>query len=567
MLRWLELPMEHVVVNRDNQYGLLFEYLSSFISPSLRAEMAADQIRFLERLGLVADGELTRKGKNTWLRINFYEFAPPYGIKRRRLRGLEGFSWLEDVSHVDLVEKFQTGCIDYSSDGLVVGHRLAPSKYRVVTEIVVDDLRESVMRHHEALAYVVEEYEKVKSGWGESVDIRGDYYRGRLRSDVQCVVHAPSRGFGLYTKIPNRVEWRVKSAKKRIVTAGDRTLVIGDSRVLEVPAPTVGIYSDYTYGISAEAEPSDDPQLLRLGLALIVIILRRLYNIHVDLFKYDVFILGERKVVALHEVESAGLLPRIDWAELQGRVGDYSPDMLDEVFLMQVDEIAYSSFVSLGLDWELVKSYALRVIRYFRLREMLELKVGGLTLNVRKPSTALKTLTLAVEELTLREDLKAGLYGLAFFDGERCISAVGMRELGQPQPIYHDLLTAISARLDEGFQVVTYDIQVLYDGLRRAGLKTLESLVTGFERVGRVVSLRERLQEVLGESVSLETLEEALGLQRNVDLKELVRSRVPRLSYIRRIPRSLEDGLRGYLESEARNVYMAWLVYEALRGR
>jgi len=569
--RWLGLPMEHVPVNRENLYSRLFEDLASLSSPVLKKEMNADEMRFLESLNLAEDGELTRGGKTAWMKMNFYEFAPPFGIKRRRMRGLEGFDWLEDVSHVDLVEKFQPGCIDYSSDGLVVGHRTAPGKYRVVTEIIVDDLSESVMRHHEAMAYVMEEYEKTKHLWGEVPNLRRDYFQGRIQSLVQCVVHAPSSGFGIFSKIPNRVEWRMIAGRRKVLTVGDRTIVTSDRKSIEVPTPTVGIYGDYTYGVSVEADPTDDPELLRLALAYIVILLRRLYNVYLDLIKYDIFILGERKVCALHETESAGLLPRINWSELERKIMEYEPDGLDEVLLEQVDEIAFSSFIALKLDWEAVRNYAARVARLFRLREMIEVKLGGITLNVSKPSRSLKAITFSVEELSLREDLRAGIYGLACFDGEETGMAVGVKEFGQPAPVNNEFLSLLSSRIDEGFQVIVYDLRTTYDALARAGLRTLESLIIGCERAGRLVSLREKLADVLDESLPLETLEKALGLQREVGVMELAvrreieRSRRLGMGKIREIPQRTAEILRKYLETEALNVYTAWLVYEALR--
>ncbi|MEM3031939.1 MAG: helicase-related protein [Nitrososphaerota archaeon] len=569
---WIEMPMEHVMVNPENQYSKLFESLYAFQSPVLRPQIGAGNIRFLETLGLLNGGELSRAGKSTWMKMNFYEFAPPFGIKRRRLRGLDGFSWLEDVSHVDLVEKFQPGCIDYSCDGLVVGHRSAPRRYRVVTEIVVDDLRESVMRHHEALAYVIEEYERTKSLWGEQPNLRSDYMHGKLHSAVQCVVHAPSSGFGLYTKIPNRVEWRLISGRRRVFTVGDRTLVTSESKNIEVPTPTIGIYSDYTYGLSVEADPSDDPELLRLALAYTLILLRRVRNIPLDLIKYDIYVMGERKIVAIHETESAGLIPRIDWSEVERIAAEYVPDGLDEVLLNQVDEIAYSAFISLKLDWSVVKTCAVRLARYFRLQEMIELRLGDLRLSVRKPSRALKTLTVAAEELTLRDDLRTGLYGVACFDGEKTVVSVGLRELGQPEPVNPELLTLLSARLDEGFHIVVYDMNTIYSGLDRAGLRMVDALLRGCETSGKLISLREKLEDVLKETLPLETLEAALGLGRDVGLKDLVirremaRSRRPSIAFIRTIPWRLAESLGRYLENEVRNVYMAWLVYEAVKG-
>ena len=571
--KWMELPQEKVIVNKDNLYGKLFEALFKHVSPQLRHELTRDELRLLRDLGLEHDGELTRRGKMTWLKMNFYEFAPAYGIKRIRVSRLGDQEYLEDISHVDLVEKFQIGCIDYSSDGVVVEHKLGGRSSRTVTAVYVEDLSEGVLRRHDSLAQVLEEYEKAKWRWGERPDLRRDYFAGKIHTDVRCVVHAPSSGFGLYTKIPNRAIWRIISDRRHIKVVGDRTIAIRESRIVEVPAPTSGIYSDYTYGISFEVSSDEDPQLLRLGLAFLIIILRRLLGIAFDTIKYDVMIMGERKVVGMHETESAGLLPRIDWQDLAERAREYVPDELDEVFLEEVDELAYSSFIALKLDWDLVKRQALKILDYLLLMERLRIELAGRSIAIPRPSRALKLASISAASLLLREDLRSGLYGVAIFDGEEALTSAGFYELGEPDQSHMGLLTYLNTLIDQGFSIVVYDARAIDGALKESGLASLKVILDGLRSSGRLIEAGSEISEALGEHVSLEVFEELMGLEKKTRLQDLIyaaeeeKRRIPRISFLRSVPRRLAQRLSELLEAEARSAYVAHLVARELRGR
>ncbi|MEM4189342.1 MAG: DEAD/DEAH box helicase [Candidatus Caldarchaeum sp.] len=568
--KWAELPLERVVVNAENLYGRLFKSLFAFQSPVLRKTMDKDDVLFLRRLGLESDGQLTKTGKMAWLKMNFYEFAPPYGIKRWRVAEDGGLRNLEDISHVDLVEKFQPGSLDPSSDGVVVELRLGGSGGRVVTAVVVDDLSPTKLRRHDALAPVLEEYERVKLRWGETPDLRRDFYTGRIASVVHLVVHAPSNSFGLYTKFPNRVEWRITSGKKQLVNLGGKTYVSRLVKSVEVPTATYGFYSDYTYGLSVEAQPSDDPMLLRLGAALLVIILRRLHSISLDLIKYDVLVLGERKIVALHESESACLLTKIDWKSLYEQVSAYVPDGLDEIFLQQVDEQAYATFMSLKLDWQAVKTYALRIVEYFLLRERLRLRVGDRVLEVVKPSRALKAVSLSAIPVVLREDLGAGLYAVALFDGEQTHAATGVLEFNQPADEVAAPIAILSQLLNQGFTVLVYNMQALTRNLEKCGLESVKALIYGLEKAGKLVDVNQELTKKLDKEIPLEVLESSLGIGGEVDLAglvvraELEKRRRPGMRFIRSKPERLAQFVESFLKNEVRNIFIAWLVSKAV---
>ncbi len=567
---WMELPQEKVIVNSDNLYGKLFEALFKYLSPILRKEIRKDELEFLRSLGLESDGELTRRGKMTWMKMNFYEFAPAFGIKRIRISRLGEQEYLEDISHVDLVEKFQRGCIDYSSDGVVVEHKLGGKTSRTVTAVYVEDLSEGVLRRHDSLAYALEEYERSKRRWGERPDLRRDYFSGKIHTDVRCVVHAPSGGFGLYTKIPNRVIWRILSDRRFVKVIGDRTLTIRESRTIEVPTPTNGMYSDYTYGISFEVDPREDPQLLRLGLAFLVIALRRILGIAFDTIKYDVMIMGERKVIGMHETESAGILTRIDWQDLADKIDRYSPDEIDEVFLEEVDEIAYSSFISLKLDWDLVKKQTLNILNYLILKERLQIELAGKKISVPKPSKFLKLTSISAASLIMRKDLRSGIYGISIYNGENNLTSIGFMELGQPDQAYSNIITFLSSLVDQGFSLLVYDFPTTIQALESSGLTSLKAILDGLRASDRLIEVRDLVSRVFGRPLSLELMEELMGLEKKTKLQDLIylleeeARRIPRISFIRNIPKRLSRKLNELLEAESRNTYTAYLVASEL---
>lgn len=569
--KWLELPLEKTIVNRHNLYRKLFKSLFDYQSPLQRERLSRDDVLFLRELGLESDGGLTRNGKLAWLKMNFYEFAPPYGVKRWRVTD-NGMNNLEDISHVDLVEKFQPGAIDPSSDGVVVEMRTGGRKGRVVTAVVVDSLFESRLRRHDALAPVLEEYERTKLRWGEEPNVRKDFHKGSLQSLVHLVAQLPSNGFGLFTEFPNRVEWRIKSSKRRIITVGERTYVTKDIKTIEVPTPTYGIYTDYTYGLAVEASPLDDQSLLRLGACFILIVLRRIHNISLFIMKYDMIVSGERKFVRFYEGECAGYLPSIDWRSLRKDVENYKPDELDEILMEQIEEQVYSDFLAKKLDWEVARSFALKIIDYVLLKQTLKLQIGDLVFNVPKPSKALKLVSLSAVGVVLREDLGAGLYCVSIFDGEEEKCLTGVFEFNKPVDDPSNVVVEISKLVDRGFSVVVYDLETLTKTLEQQGLESLKAFLKGLEHAGKVTDVKKILEQTLRVEIPLEILESSLGLKRELwfqDLfikTELEKRRRPSMKFVRSKPEKMVALLETYMKNEARNIYVSYLVSKSVAG-
>lgn len=560
---WLNMPLEKIVVNPENKYSMLFEALLKAQSPFLRKDLAKDELEFLKSLGLFDGVELSRAGKRVWRQMNFYEYAPPYGIKRIKIEESGATVRLEDISHCDLVEKFQPGSIDYTSDSIVTNHRLGGG--RTVTSVIVEPLRERILRRHEGTAYALEEYERIKESWGEEPNIWRDYVLGKLHSRVFCVVHPPMEGFGKYVKIPNRVEWVVIGEKKKMMRRNDETIFYRDKRSIVVAAPTYGKYEDYTYGILVEVGLEEDPELLKLGLAYIMIVLRRVFGIPLETIMHNVVRLGERKFIALHEPESAGLIEKLDWSEVYREVQNYSPDEIDEILLEALDEYSYSAFISLKLDWEIAREYALRALDYIRRREKIILEFMGKILEIPKPSKSLKIASIQSLYLQLREDFNSGVYIASVYDGEEYTSCCGVTELGKPDNNYLKLQESVSKLIDEGFNLVTYNINVLYDSLGSAGLKSLKTLIKGLESTNLLIDSREILSEALGYTIELEDVKKALGLYISnigeiMKMLDDAKRKFPGMKLIEYISKTRSPQLTEFIENEARAVYLSYIV-------
>ncbi|MCL7402153.1 MAG: DEAD/DEAH box helicase [Thaumarchaeota archaeon] len=561
--KWLNMSLEKVIVNPKNNYSTLFESLLKFQSPILRRDLTNEEIDFLKNLGLFNGLELSKAGKRVWRQMNFYEYAPPYGIKRLKIEEDGSTIRLEDVSHCDLVEKFQPGSIDYTSDSVVTLHRLGGG--RTVTSVIVEPLRERTLRRYEGTAYALEEYERVKESWGEEPNIWRDYVQGRLHSRVFCVVHPPIEGFGKYVKIPNRVEWIIIGEKKKMTRKGDETLFYRDKRSIVVAAPTYGKYEDYTYGVVIEVGLEEDPELLRLGLAYVMIVLRRVFGIPLETIMYSVTRLGERKFIALHEPESAGLLEKIDWGGVYRSVQAYTPDEIDEILLEALDEYSYSAFISLKLDWRIAREYALRALDYIRRRERIILEFMDKLLEVPKPSRSLKIASIQSLYLPLREDFNSGIYVLSVYDGEENVSCSGITEFSKPDHSYLKIQEAVSRLIDEGFKIVTYNIRVLYDYLDSAGLKSLKTFIKGLESTNSLIDSREVLCKSLGYTIELEDVKKILGIS-SPSLSEIMRAMedakrmIPKLDLIEYISKIRSTQLIEFVEGESRVAYLSYII-------
>ncbi len=513
LVKWVSIGRERVVVNPRNKYIALVEALFKATRPGGVRTLTPEESKLLTSLGMLREYALTSVGKRAWMKLNFYEFAPSLGVKRIRRRRDGSEHYLEDISHVDLVERFQVGCIDYTSDGIVTRHARSPEAGRLVTSIVVEDISEQVLRRYEPLALALEEYEAVKRRWGEESSIASDYYAGRLHTEVDCLVKPPE-GFGLYVKLPNHINWILRSTTLDVFVVDGRTIVSPRRRVIPVPTPTDGVYTDYTYGTLVEADPTDDPSMLRLGMALTEIVMRRKLGIPFETIKYDVIVVGDRKFVSIHEPESAGLLERLDWLELRRLVEEYVPDELDECLLEAINEMAYAALMSRGFDWSPAKHYASKILDRLVLRERLRLQLPVGEVSVPRPSRALKKCVVSGNYYALDDSSSFLVYCIGVFDGESVKGSAGLKTPEGPDNAYIEASSIISGLLDSGFNLLVYDSQELLEMLDRLGMRSLKAKLMGASALGLVKDVSEIFARVLGERLPLTEACRVLGLER-----------------------------------------------------
>ncbi len=561
--KWSNMRLEIALVSLENKYSTLFEAMYKFMSPALRQFLSQAEIELLRSLGLIRRAEFTERGKRTWRNLNFYEFAPPYGIKRVMLSP-DGPRSLPDIGYCDLVERFQVGCIDYSSDGVVYSLRRRGRYVTGVELVPVTNFRAI----NDKFGYTLEEYEKVKRSWGEVPDLLGDYRRGRLHSEVICVVDPPVSGFGLYRKMPNRVYWNL-SGPIRPVSSGDRTYFVKDRRELEVIAETGGRYSDYTYGHTIELDPAEDLTWLRTGLAIMCVVLRQRFGIDLETIAYDVVNVGNRKLMSVHEPRYAGILESMDWELVKDEILGFEPDEMTEILLMQVDDQAHLEFISSGANWDLARRYAARVVDYIMAERRIPVEISGLKVSIPAPSTSLRIMSL--EAVLVKFDDVKILY-LALFDGENVLFSRFVKEVAVVVESNERVLSEIQKALNSGFILVTYDLDTLLEALRPVS-PGLYYMILGMRGSERISVLRSRAREVFGDPVPPDVVR-FIGDER-VHLKDVLSEigsshqvlRNRGFGRWRSFTKFLEDKVRRYLEDRVVSTYRLHLFLKEVKKR
>ncbi len=577
--KWLSLPLEKTIVNPRNKYKALFTALAKILSPWLRrrADLSEEEREVLKDVGVLRKSSIDEpRARRIWERMNFYEYGPPYGVKRYIVDKSGSERPLEPIGHCDLVERFQVGCFDLGNDAIVIGLRTGRNS-RHVMAVIEKPLKHFSYYENDALAEAIEEYRAIKMRWGEEPSLLRDVARGKLFSYVHCVVYPPHNGFGELRKVPNRVVWLVSSEKPRVYRVGSKHVVTYDRKTIYVPVNTAGEYRDFTYGVVIETSEAEDATMLRLGLNLLMIVLRRVFGIPFETIMYGVERIGEKKFVELHEPEAAGLLETMDWAEVRKAVESYQPDDLDYVLMQMLDEIGYSEMLSLGVGWDEVKRAALRVVDYILLRERLRAEFRGFRLSIPRPSRALKLVALDVVAIELDKDsaIPRAIVVLSYFDGEECRCVGDMyikipfspppRELRLVENEIDDLITY------EGFSLIVTDKTVVTKDLEVANLKKLSRIVENaislsdeYRSLGiEPLSIPEVLNNVKIEGVEIKLIPLENVHKKIVDELRNLEYGESRGSWVNKVVEEIQR----YLEARVRAIYIAHLVAQELSRR
>ncbi|MET1159398.1 MAG: DEAD/DEAH box helicase [Thermoprotei archaeon] len=564
--KWLSMSIEKTIINPRNYYIYLFTGLAKLLSPWYRESLDNIEESVLRSIGVIKSHSIDYEyAKRIYEKLNFYEYAPPYGIKRYLIKENQIIP-LEPIGHCDLVEKFQPGNIDYSEEAIVVSIDTTKSS-RIVKAVYEKPIREVDFYRENGFAEAYEEYRYYKLEWNEKPNIIRDILTGRLTSEELCVVHTPWNGFGRYRKVPNRCIWKLRSEKPRVKSLGSRVLVYYDRRQIYVPAPTGGEYRDFTYGYIYSVDPREPADLLRLALASLMIILRRVFGIAFETVMYDVIKLGEYKYFSLHEPEAAGLIDSLDWLEVRRAAEKYVFDDLDEILLSELDEIAYSTLISYDFNWDIVKQYVLRIIDYIIARDKMKLLLSGREMLIPKPSPALKLLSIAplVEVIGENTENPQILVAISVFEGHETRTGIALYPpvpfIKPPREILELESYVVSKVLYEDFRLVISGRETILRQLKTANLRQLVMLIESGERVEELTSTSKELGL---EPLSYEELVQRVfsGIERVEPAR--VKEIISEIEKKRRISKRAEDIIRKYVELQSKTLYLAKLVLNVL---
>jgi DEAD/DEAH box helicase domain-containing protein len=370
------------------------------------------------------------------------------------------------------------------------------------------------------------------------------------------VVDPPVSGFGLYRKVPNRAYW-VLNGPLRPIVAGDRTYFIRDRRSLEIVAETGGRYSDYTYGYSIELDPAENMTWLRIGLAVLCIVLRQVFGIDLSSLEYSVANTGNKKLMSIHEPRCAGLLEKMDWQKVRDSIQSFIPDEISEIMLMQIDDQAHFEFISAGANWDLAKRYAVRAVDYIMAERRIPIEISGIKISIPAPSKALKLLSIDTSLIEF-EDVKI-LY-VSVFDGEKVISGRFVRELVELVESDDEVIREIQRSLDSGFTILAYDFESIIEEIRPVST-SLYYMMLGLKGSGRVKELRERVKEIFGDPTPQDILR-MLGDEK-VHLKDVISEigssdrmlKMKGSGRWRSFTNFLDEKVRRYLQDRVSSIY------------
>ncbi|MCD6196322.1 MAG: DEAD/DEAH box helicase [Staphylothermus sp.] len=568
--KWLDLGIEKTLINPDNLYIHLFTGIAKLLSPWYREELSSLEKEALRRTGVLReDGINTNLLKWIFERMNFYEFAPPYGIKRYLIKNNEKIP-LEPIGHCDLVEKFQPGNIDYSEEAIVT-HIETGRSTRHVRAVIEKPIREISFYEDDAFAVALEEYRYIKMNWGEKPSILRDILAGRLSSEELCVVYTPWNGFGKYRKIPDRCIWRLRSEKPRVMVRGDKAIVYYDRRQIYVPKPTAGEYRDYTYGYTYSVNPDENSELMRLGLAMLMILLRRKYGIAFETIMYDVIKIGEYKYFSLHEPESAGIIDEIDWLDVRKKVEEYSFDDLDLILLSEIDDISYSILISYDFDWETVRQEMLRLVNYILARERIKVLLKDVELTIPKPSPGLKLLSISIMTEIIGEETEMPqlLVGINVYDGGEHVGDVALYPpipyIKPPREILGIEERILEKIMYEEYKVIVPNKDTFLKQLKSANLRYLSMIIE--KTPENLLEIDTFKPKTLSQNISYEELVyTAFPDMRRIEPAR-IREALSKINQSKRISKKEKEIILEYLRNQSILTYYAYLLISELKKK
>ncbi len=539
------IPLEKVYILADNKYAVLFKALFKVIAD---VPLKNDELALLKELGLVKLAktlsgerlELSDRGLEVWRNLNFYEFGPPYGV--RRLLISDGASEAEPISRRDLVERYQPGTIDYSSEAIVVKIE------RGVLYEVPSSRIEAVRREYPFINEALGHYVAIKGRWGEKADLVSDIVKGKLNSVVEVSVKVPKSGFGEYIEKPYYVKWIIESSRRvKRVKLGNTIIPYYDEEVVMLDVNTYGTYRDFTYGYYYRVDPATDPIVLRIGAAAVRLILRLSPKYAISFRELNISVehtLTPTYTVAIWEPEASGILSILKWEDILNELEKFEdPPSLWFPLIKLIDRDAASVIASREMSWNDVLLYARIFINGIAGLEKVDL--SGMRIYLPKPSVDQGI--ISIEATSVSEPGNKWVTAIAFFDGEKKGTFIDIVNKYLLKELDKFIESVLSRALNEDFIIVTSTN--LGNFIYR---RTTRLLYDHLASEGRIVNPYAELKKYL--NIELLDIEE-LGKILNVGVPRIQGGKLNK------------EKLQEYVESYALLTYKVYLLVNELRKK
>ena len=540
------IPLEKVYVVRNNKYSALFKSLFKAV---LGAELSRDEIELLKTLNLVEKPgtliggviKLSRHGIDVWNKLGFYEYGPPYGVRRALIGDRE--KELEPASRRDQVEKYQPGAIDVAEEAIVVS-----SNRKVIEEVSLKVLN-SVIDNYRFLSDALESYESFKVRWGEKRDFISDVIRGKVSSYIKLRVYVPREGFGEYYEVPYSVRWVVESRSRvKLLNLNGTLIPRYEEGVIDLDVSTFGVYRDFTYGMVIEVDPATNVEDLKVGSAALRLILRQSPRYAISFRELEVGVdplMMPLPRIVVWEPEASAVMEVISWLDVYEESLKLArePPKLWFPLLKLVDRDAAAIVAMKGLKWGDVAALAGKLAKLLSRSE--ELSLGSVKVLLERPSRALKVMAV---ELLVIEHRDSSLFVLAWFNGDD-LNAYVTESSGLPKDLVKVFEGLLREVIDGELTLVTSS----KDRLRKlAYTRTLAWLMEKLEVSRQLVNPYEELKRMCGvDLLNVSRISQELGIE------------LPRAAFT--AGRAREEA-RVYAERLSRLTYRLYQVYIRLRN-
>ena len=282
---------------------------------------------------------------------------------------------------------------------------------------------------------------------------------------------------------------------------------------------------------------------------------------------YDVTKIGEYKYFSLYEPEAAGVINKLDWLLVRRAVELHEPEDLDRIMISEVDDLAYSTLITIDFNWDIVKEQALRVVDYVLARQKVKALLWGREVYLPRPSPALKVLSYVIMSEVLNDGrpVPSLISGHGAFDGDKFIGSIA---LYPPIPLIKppkELLEVENYILDkvyyENFKLLVEDSNVVLQQLKQANMRRLASLLENSREF--VIDARSVVEQLGIRGLSMEEVARAAGfepLTNYAKVREILKS----ISEKSSLHQKEQELLLKYLEDRAKILYIAYLAINEL---